>query len=188
MKPMRLFILICCAAALPSCIPAQTPPITFLGRTYHVGSFSATPRAMWELVSGGETVDNWTTLLTLIDRPDAHTPSELDRLAEGIQANYQSHGAKIISAKTLRDPKGAAYNYMVVAFDQPALHRYELDFVKLALAPKNAYVAVYGARITDPKDYVSKSKAFLTQRSGEIGRALEALPLPDLTTLPRKAR
>ncbi len=176
--------LLCCGLfAHP---PAAAPVVSFLGRTYRLGSFTQKPQAMWEFVTAGETVANWTTLLTLIDRPDAHTRQDLDRLAEGVKSNYESHGGKVLKAQTMRDASGAAYNYLVVAFEEPAKHRFELNFVKVALAGKNAYVSVYGVRITDAKDYLGKAKAYLNEHSGEVGRALETAALPDLGKLPRK--
>jgi hypothetical protein len=75
---------------------------------------------------------------------------------------------------------------MVAAFEEPAKRRYEMNFVKMGLGPKNAYIIVYGARVTDPQDYVAKGKQFLSQQSSEIGKALETVILPDLGTLPRK--
>jgi len=39
---------------------------------------------MWEFAAPNETVANWTTLLTIVDRPDARTRPDLDRLAQGI--------------------------------------------------------------------------------------------------------
>jgi hypothetical protein len=69
---------------------------------------------------------------------------------------------------------------------KPNLLRYEFDFVKMALGPNNAFIAIYGVRITDPTDYLSKAKTFLTQHSGESGDAISNIVLPDLTKLPRK--
>jgi hypothetical protein len=184
---LRSIAVICCGTL---CVfaqpPAASPTINLLAKTYRLGSFNQKTQAMWEFVSAGETVANWTTLLTLIDRPDAHTKQDLDRLAEGIKSNYESHGGKTLKAQTMSDASGAAYNYMVVAFEEPAKRRFELNFVKAALSPKNAYVAVYGVRITDPKDYLGKAKAFLNEHSGEVGRALENASFPDLSRLPRK--
>lgn len=160
--------------------------LTFLGSSYHLAFVSLKNRPMWEFVKPGETVDNWTTLVTIIDRPDAKSKSDLDRLAQGIHDEYTSHGGRILMAKTMVNASGQPYNYMVAAFDQPALHRFELNFVKAALGPNNAYTAIYGVRISDPKDYVSKAKAFLNEHSGEIGRELEQSPLPDPATLPHK--
>jgi hypothetical protein len=162
------------------------PTVTFLGRAYRLGSFNQKVNATWEFVTGSETVNNWTTLITIIDRPDAHSREELDRLAEGVMANYKSHGGQILSAKTMRDKSGAVYNYLVVAFEEPAKRRYEINFVKVALAPKNAYVVVYGVRISDPGDYVRKAKTFITQQSGPIGDAVEGVAPPDLSKWPRK--
>ena len=42
---------------------------------------------------------------------------------------------------------------MVAAFEEPVKNRFELNFVKFGLGPKNAYILVYGARVSDPKDY-----------------------------------
>src|SRR5258706_14501299 len=66
------------------------PTITLLTRTYQLGSFNQKNQATWEFITAGEKIDNWTTLVTIIDRPDAHTRQELDRLAEGITPNYKS--------------------------------------------------------------------------------------------------
>jgi len=166
--------------------PNAAPTITFLARSYHLGSYNQQPNPMWEFVSGNETVETWTTLLTLIDRPEARTLAELDRLAEGVKSTYQSHGGKVLMAKTMQDANGTKYDYTVVAFDEPAKHRYELNFVKAALGPKNAYIAVFGAWVSDPKDYVAKAKAFLNEHSDEIGKALEKTAFPEMSKLPRK--
>ena len=157
-----------------------------MGRAYRLGSFKQKVNATWEFVTGSETVNNWTTLTTIIDRPDAHSREELDRLAEGVMANYKSHGGQILSAKTMRDKSGAVYNYMVAAFEEPAKRRYEINFVKVALSPKNAYVVVYGVRISGPGDYVRKAKNFITQQSGPIGVAVEGVVPPDVSKWPRK--
>ena len=88
-------------------------------------------------------------------------------------------------ARTMGTPENP-YNYMVVAFTQPAEHRIELNFVKVALGTKNAYVVIDGERIHDPKDPANKAKAFLHERSTEIGMALEKASLPAIETLPRR--
>lgn len=67
-----------------------------------------------------------------------------------------------------------------------AQKRFELNFVKLALGSKNAVVAVYGVRISDPKDYKAAAKAFLDQNSQTIGKALEVAKFPALEKLPRR--
>jgi hypothetical protein len=175
------------ATALISTIAmAQTPSITFLSRPYHLGSFSQTDRPLWEFVPSGETIDNWTTLVSVVDRSDAHTLPDLDRVSEGVMANYKAHHAVILRATTSHDAAGKPFNYIVVAFDGPAKHRYELNFVKIALGPKNAYVLIYGARISDPVDYRTKAKNFLDQRSSEIGKALESAPAPAIAAFPRR--
>ncbi len=163
-----------------------TAPLTFLWKPYTLGAFNQKNKPTWEYVTSGETVENWTTLITLIDRPDAHTAAELDRLAEGVMETYKSNGGRILLAKTMKDKAGRTFNYMVAAFEEPAKNRFELNFVKFGLGAKNAYILVYGARIGDPKDYKTKGKEFLNQQSSEIGRALENAVLPDLSTLPRR--
>lgn len=155
------------------------PPVTFLSKTYTLGSFNLKNTPTWEYVTGGETVDNWTTLITLIDRRDARSKSDLDRVAEGVMQTYRSNGGRILVAKTMKDQAGVAFNYMVAAFEEPAKNRFELNFVKFGLGGKNAYIMVYGARVSDPKD-------FLNEHSAEIGRAIESAVLPDLSTLPRR--
>jgi hypothetical protein len=183
----KLSVIIALSTFMLACGKTSSAPvITFLSKPYQLGSFNQKQNATWEYVTGGENVNNWTTLLTLIDRPDAHTAPELDRLAEGIMSTYKSHGGQILLAKTLRDKSGAPFNYLVAAFEEPAKSRFELNFVKIALSPKNAYIVVYGARVSDPQDYKAKGKEFLNQHSSEIGRALDSFPLPDLKTLPRK--
>jgi hypothetical protein len=162
-------------------------PITFLGHAYHPAFFSEKPNAMWEFTTANETVNNWTTLLTVIDRPDARTHPDLDHLAQGVLENYQSHGGRVLLAKTMVDASGAPFNYMVVGFNEPAEHRYELDFVKTALGQKNAYVMIYGVRVKDAQDYTTKAKAYLDQHSSEIGRELEKMAAPPTSTLPRQA-
>ena len=78
-------------------------------------------------------------------------------------------------AKTMVDASGSPYNYAVAAFDLPAEHRFELNFVKAALGPKNAYIAIYGV-----------AKAYLNEHSSEVGLELEKATLPATSTLPRK--
>jgi hypothetical protein len=156
--------------------------LTFLSKSYHLGSFNKKNAATWEYVAAPETIDKWTTLVTLIDRPDAHTPPELDRLAEGVMNTYKANNGRILLARTMQDKTGARFNYLVAAFDDPAHHSLELNFVKFAMGPQNAYIMVYGARVPDP----SQGKEFLNQHSSEIGKALEIAVPPDFATLPRK--
>ena len=165
---------------------ATTQDLIFMGRTYRLGSFNQKQNAQWEFVTGNETVDNWTTLLTIIDRPDVRTREELDRLAEGIMANYKSHGGQILLARTMQNDSGPAFNYMTVAFEQPAQHRFELNFVKIALGAKNGMVVVHGMRITDPRNYLAKAKTFLNEHSGEVGQAIGTFELPDVSKWSRE--
>lgn len=112
--------------------------IDFLGKPYHPGAFSAKPHPMWEFVTGQETVQNWTTLLTLIERSDAHSPQDLDRNDRAWCGPAQPFPDALRNS-TLRLPI-----------------------------------------------IVKKASAYLTQHSGEIGMAMEALAIPDLESLPRK--
>ena len=162
-----------------------SPKISLLGRTYHLASYNQSAQPNWEFVTDAEDVQNWTTIVTIIDRPDARNRPDLDRLAEGIMANYKSHGGQILLAKTFPAPEGA-YNYLCAAFEEPAKSRFELNFAKAAMGPKNAYVIVYGVRVSDPRDYLRKGREYLNLHSTEIGIALEKFVLPDLSTFPRK--
>ena len=165
---------------------AKDDSLSFLGHAYRLGSYNQKSKPMWEFVRTPETIDNWTTLLTLIDRPDATTRPELDRLAQGVMESYTSRMGKVLMAKTMTDAAGKPYNYLVAAFDQPSRRQFELNFVKAALGPKNAYIVIYGVRVSDPKDYVALSKKFLNEHSGEIGKELETMRLPEPSALPRK--
>jgi hypothetical protein len=180
--------LIVCACGRITGAPEKAAALTtisLLGHAYHLGSFNQKAKPTWEFVTGTETVDNWTTLVTIIDRPDAQNRKDLDGVSEGIMANYKSHGAQILMGKTFPTPAGV-YNYLAAAFEEPAKHRFELNFAKMAMGPRNAYVVIFGARVTDPQNYLQKGKEYLNQHSGEIGTALEHFELPDLSTLPRK--
>ncbi len=180
--------LICCGAAITVCALADRPPkapaIYFLSRTYHLASFNQKDKPMWEFVSGDETVDAWTTRLTIIDRPDARSGTEIARAEAGIKSDYEAHGGKILMAKTLNS-SNAEYSYTVVGTDDPAKQRYEISFVKAGMSQRNGYVAIYDVRISDPTDYVGKAKLFLHQHSAEVGNALGQMNLPDISRLPR---
>ncbi len=193
MKCKRLFRAALAITAICGCAQTQTskdqsgqPALTFLNHSYRLASYNQKLHPMWEFVASGETVDNWTTMVTLIDRPDARTLQDLDRLAEGIMSTYKSSGGQILMAKSMRGTGGVTFNYMVAAFEEPATHRFELNFVKMALGPRNAYTMIYGARISGTKDYRAKAKEFLDQRSAEVGRALGSAVPPDPRALPHK--
>jgi hypothetical protein len=180
----RAFLMLSFGFVLAS---GQPPPtLNLLGRPYRIGSFNQKNKPMWEFITPGESIDNWKTLVTIIDRPDALNRQDMDRVAEGVMENYKSHGGKILMAKTMTDHSGKPYNYMLAAFDESAKRRYEFNFIKIAMGPKNAQIAIYGVRISDPTDYLAKAKTFLTQHSGESGDAISALTLPDLGKLPRR--
>ena len=170
----------------PKLSPQPESNLLLLGKIYQLGSFHQNPNPVWEFVIRGETVNQWTTILTMIDRPDAHTRSELDRVSERVMANYKSHGGQILVSKTMQNASGEPYNYLAVAFEEPGQRRYEVDFVKAALGAKNVTVIVYGVRIGGAADYQTKAKQFLTRESEGIGRALANATLPDLNTLPRR--
>lgn len=172
-------------AALSTLCLFATPTVTFMGKPYRLASFNQKASPMWEFTVPNETVDNWNTLLTIVDRPEARSRPDLDRLAQGVLDAYKSRGGRVLMAKTMLDSTGTPFNYMVAAFDQPAQHRFELNFVKAAMGGKNAYIAIYGVRVTDSKDYVGKAKAFLNEQSGRIGQELERAVLPPAGTLPR---
>jgi hypothetical protein len=165
---------------------AAAPEMNFQGRTYRLASFNQKHNPMWEFTLPEEKIDDWKTLLTVVDRPDASTRKDLDRLAEGLMSTFQNRGAKILLAKTMQQPSGGAFNYMVAAFDEPGRQRFELNFVKMALGPANATVLIYGVRIADPQDYRTRAKEFLDRNSGPIGMALANAAVPDTKTLPRK--
>jgi hypothetical protein len=94
-------------------------PGTLFGRPDRLASFNQKSNASWEFAASSETVANWMTLFTIVDRPDARTRPDL----------YPS-----------------------------AQKRFELNFVKTALGPKNAYMAIYGVRVADPTDYVARRR------------------------------
>jgi hypothetical protein len=162
------------------------PAVTFLRRPYVLASYNQKGNPMWEFAGANETVNNWTILLTVVERPDAKTRHDLDRLSQGVMDTYKSRGGRVLMAKTMVDGAGTPYNYMVVAFDEPAKKRFELNFVKAAMGAKNAYMTIYGVRVTDPKDYVARSKAFLSEHSGEIRKELEKAASPVMGSLPRR--
>ena len=139
---------------------------------------------MWELVSEGETVDNWKTLVTTVERPDTRTREDLGRLAEGI-SSYRSRGGQILAAKTMGQSPKDAFNYVVALFDEPAQQRCELDFVRISLGSANAVVVIYPARIGPDRDHLAKADQFLKANSVEVGRALASLVLPQLESIPR---
>jgi hypothetical protein len=121
-----------------------------------------------------------------MDRTDAKTVPEMDRLAEGLLATYKKAGAVVLAAKTLKNQGGVSFNYLLVAFDEPAKQRYELNFVKVGMGPKNAHIMIIGLRVGDPKDYKARTKDFLEKRSGEVGQALGEFAVGDLSGLPRR--
>jgi hypothetical protein len=162
---MKMLVLLATMAAM------MAEPVRFLGREYKLGFQAAKPNPMFEYVTGGETVQNWTSLVTLIDRADAKTLPDLDRLAQGVMDTYKSRGGKVLMARTMKDAGGKPLNYMIVAFEDPAKKRWELSFVKAAMGAKNAYIAVYGVRVAEPKK-------FLTDNSQAIGQELEKLSGP----------
>lgn len=166
--------------------PGSDVAITFMGRPYQLASFNKKRNATWEFVPEGEHIDDWKTLVTVIDRPDAHDRSELDRLAEGIMSTYKANAGQILMAKTMQQASGEPFNYMVVAFEQPAEKRFEINFVKAALNSTNAVIMIYATRISDAQDSLGKGREFLNHHSSDIGRALGEAPLPDISKWPRK--
>ena len=53
-----------------------------------------------------------TMLLTIVDRPDAKTVADMDRLAQGVLDTYKARGAKVVMARTMQDAAGRPFNYM----------------------------------------------------------------------------
>ena len=167
-------------------VTMPNPEMNFLGQKYRLGSYNQKVNPQWEFVPVGESIDDWKTLLTVIDRPEAHSREDLDRLSEGILNAYKSHDGQVLMAKTMQLPSGDPYNYVVVAFEQPGQRRFELNFVKMALGRAGAEILIYGVRVSDPQDYKAKAKEFLNERSGEIGKALNTLAVPDVSRMPRR--
>ncbi len=58
--------------------------------------------------------------------------------------------------------------------------------MKAELGAKNALVVIYGVRVTDARDYRTKAKEFLDQKSMEVGRAVGEFRAPDVGKLPRR--
>jgi hypothetical protein len=171
----------------PSFAPSTpAPEIAFLGRTYRLGAFNQKQNPMWELATAGESVDDWKTLFTVIDRPDARTREEMDRLAEGIMSNYKARGAKILAARTMQETAGGVFNYIVAAFEEPEQHRCELNFVKITMGFPEAVLMIYGVRITDAVDYRGKAKEFLDRNAADVGSALGKMAVVDVRSWPRK--
>jgi hypothetical protein len=172
------------AAPAPPAKPGEAASVSFLAKTYTLASYNERAKPMWEFTTGAETVDNWTTLVTLIDRPEATSLPQLDQVSEGVMQSYQSAGGRILRAETLKDKHGKPFNFMAASFDDPKSHRLELNFVKVFMGAKNAVVAIYGVRFGDPS-YMAKAKAFLDEHSTEVGSALEETSFPPTGSLPR---
>ncbi|HTP87099.1 MAG TPA: hypothetical protein VMJ34_09125 [Bryobacteraceae bacterium] len=181
-----LLALFCTAAviAVGAWAKSGPPAVHFMGKTYRLASFHAKDQATWQFYLEGETADNWTTMFTIVDRPEAQSGKEIDKLADDVKADYAAHGGKVFVTQKNQDVNGD-YTYVVVGYDSPAKQTYELQFVKIGKKFRNGYVASYGVRITDPKDYAAKTKAFLHGQSIEIAKALAEVSLPDIGKLPR---
>ncbi|MBM3758310.1 MAG: hypothetical protein FJW38_30585, partial [Acidobacteria bacterium] len=52
-----------------SAAAANAPTMQLLGQTFTLADFNQTAAPMWEFTSGGESVDNWTRLVTVLERP-----------------------------------------------------------------------------------------------------------------------
>ena len=55
------------------------------------------------------------------------------------------------------------------------------------MGAKNAYILIYGARITDPVDYKAKASKYVDNNSRQIGMALDAAAAPSVSRWPRTA-
>ena len=175
-------VMISSMAALAS----TSPTLQLLGKTYKLGSYNQNARPMWEFTAGGQTVNNWTTLVTVIDRPDVKSNGDVDKLAEGMVTGYRKAGATVLLTKTFRDPAGKPYDYLVAAFNEPDHHRMEINYAKLAMGTTNGYIQIYAVRVTGPGDYRKASATFVTKNSETIGKALDHASAPDTSTWPRK--
>ncbi len=164
---------------------ANAPTLTLFSNKYTLASYNQKYNPTWEFTSN-EAINAWTSLVTLIDRADAKTVTDMDKLSEGLMSYYKKANAVVLAAKTLKNKAGVSFNYMLVAFDEPAKQRFELNFIKVGMGPKNAYIMLIGLRIRDPKDYKARTKEFLEKRSGEVGEALGEFVVADLSTLPRR--
>lgn len=120
-----------------------------------------------------------------MDQPESKSRSDLDVIGRALLDHYKTIGGQVLTARTMKSDSGDIFNYVLAAVDEPAKKRFEINFVKIALGPKNAFMAIYGVRITDPKDYKIKAKTYLDQHSGEVGLALGTATLPAIATLPR---
>ena len=163
---------------------SNTPAVHFLSKTFHLVSFHEKDQPTWQFVTGDETMDNWTTLFTIVDRPDVRPGKELDKLAEDVKSDIAAHGGKVLVSTKMQDINGD-FIYLVLGHDEAAKNTYELRFVKVGSGRRNAYVASYSVRITDPQDYAGKTKTFLHGQSAVIGKALSEVSLPDINKLPR---
>jgi len=160
---------------------------TFLNKTYTLKGIAPAPGRMWEFAPEGETLENWTTLVTLIDRPDAADLKAMDQVSQGILEHYQKNGGQIMMAKSLKGSDGQPFNFLIGAFDQKAHHRFELNYVRVFMRQPNAMIAIFAARVSDEGDYLVKAKSFLDHQSGLIGHALETTVFPNAQQL-REAR
>lgn len=158
------------------------PTLAFMDRTYRLASVNQTEHRNWEFVCDGDQINDWKTLITVVDRSDAKTREDLDRLAQGLRSSFKLRNAQILKAQTMVE-NGMPFNYMVAAFNDGARQRYEFDFVKMALTPKGAVVTMYGARVTH-----AQASEFLDRQSSGIGRALGAMPTPEVTSFPARSR
>lgn len=157
--------------------------IGLLDQTYHLAFYDA-KTFIWEFTTGSETVDNWTTLVTILSLPGVVAPEKLNNFSEALMSHYKSRGAQVLAYKSLKDQSGKDYNYMVAVFDEPQYNRYELDFVKMAMGRPHAFIGIYGVRITDPVNRLTKTRAYLKDNSDKIERALANARLPEIETLP----
>lgn len=92
--------------------------------------------------------------VTVLDRPDIRTRPALDQLAKDLLAGYKAEGGKILTAKMIGPNKNNPFQYIVVAFEQPARKGYELRFVKAAMGHRNACVTIYTVRVDDVKTFL----------------------------------
>jgi len=85
-----------------------------------------------EICHSGDSIDDWKTLITAIDRADARTKEGLDRWRGFCRATNVT-AQRFCWRRRIQDRSGAPYNYVVAAFEEPAKHRVRAEFVKMAM-------------------------------------------------------
>lgn len=193
---LALLILLAMVSGIPSrgtggvkafAVSPAGPEVKMLNRIYRLAYYGKSNYEMWEFTSGAETVDNWTTLVTILNYPEATSLQRMDQLSEGLIKVYKSSGGQVLKAKSQQDAFGGVCNTIIVAFDEADAKRYELCFVKVAMGKSHAYAAIYGVRIPDLIDRHAKANAFLKENAIAIEQAMLSTRFPATESLPRQS-